>query len=87
MRSCGSALSSRARRFTRLCAQLASLYSPHLCRNLYALEVDPTPERDLDADGGDGPEESLLTDIASSIPGIDEAMVSSRGDVTLCCRV
>lgn len=42
--------------------------------NLYALEVDPTPERDVDADGGDEPQESLLTDIASSIPGIDEAM-------------
>jgi hypothetical protein len=37
--------------------------------------VDPTPEHDVDADGGDGPQESLLTDIASSIPGIDEAMV------------
>lgn len=58
-----------------LCAQLACVSLTRLCRNLYALEVDPTPERDLDADGGDGPEESLLTDIASSIPGIDEAMV------------
>jgi arsenite-transporting ATPase len=42
--------------------------------NLYALEIDPTPERDIDA-AGESEQESFLTELASSIPGIDEAMV------------
>lgn len=47
--------------------------------NLYALEVDPTPERDVDAAEG---QESFLTELASSIPGIDEAM--ARGPTRAC---
>lgn len=43
--------------------------------NLFAMEVDPTPEESelamlTGAEGGDG----FLTDLATSIPGIDEAM-------------
>ncbi|KAJ7962283.1 ATPase [Quillaja saponaria] len=40
--------------------------------NLYAMEVDPTVEHD-DTVGGEGMD-SLFSDLANSIPGIDEAM-------------
>lgn len=43
-----------------------------MCSNLYALEIDPTPEQDVDA-GAEG-QESFLSEITASIPGIDEAM-------------
>ncbi len=42
--------------------------------NLYALEIDPSPEAGADADDVAGGGESFLTDLAGSIPGIDEAM-------------
>ena len=43
--------------------------------NLYAMEVDPTPDTSqLDSFEGMAEAGSFLTDISSSIPGIDEAM-------------
>ncbi|CAL8467499.1 g7037 [Coccomyxa elongata] len=43
--------------------------------NLFAMEVDPNPENARLAAGGvDDGEGSFLTDLAGSIPGIDEAM-------------
>lgn len=41
--------------------------------NLHAMEVDPTPEEG-ELDGLDPTSNSFLTDLAGSIPGIDEAM-------------
>lgn len=40
--------------------------------NLYALEIDPTPE--VDAGAEDANSDTFLADLAGSIPGIDEAM-------------
>eukprot|EP00798_Chlamydomonas_sp_ICE-L_P008236 gene8236-1502_t len=41
--------------------------------NLYAMEVDPTPETG-DAEQLEWAQDSFLTELAGSIPGIDEAM-------------
>jgi arsenite-transporting ATPase len=40
--------------------------------NLYALEIDASPEQDMEASSDT--QESFLSELTSAIPGIDEAM-------------
>ena len=46
--------------------------------NLYAMEIDPTVEVELSDGLTDSSSQSLLSDLLSSIPGIDEAMAFSE---------